>query len=106
MTRSKDKAASKPDRANPISRSSGKGGERGPAREISQVERDGVPSTDTDARTPLGVGESFGRRGENIGKQEGKEPGRRDAGTTGQAKRPAGESTGRDATTINPHDEP
>lgn len=34
-----------------------------PRREISQTEREGVPSTDTTGATPLGVGTSSGRQG-------------------------------------------
>jgi hypothetical protein len=34
-----------------------------PRREISKIERRGVPSTDVTAATPLGVGRTFGRRG-------------------------------------------
>jgi hypothetical protein len=41
------------------------------------------------------------RQGEEIIGEEGKEPGRKDAGTTG-AGRPAGGSNARDSTAINP----
>jgi hypothetical protein len=87
---------------NPISRSSNVEHEAGPGREISEEERDGVPATDMEASSPLGVGESSSRRGEEIG--AGAESGRRDAGTTGQAQRPAGTSTERDSTTIDPQE--
>jgi len=40
-------------------------------------------------------------KGEEKVKEEGKDPGRREAGSTGQAKRPTGKSTGRDSTGIN-----
>ncbi len=43
------------------------------------------------------------RQGEDIKAKDGKEPGREDAGKTG-ADRPAGTSTARDSTTINPDD--
>lgn len=43
------------------------------------------------------------RKGEEIKDEEGKEPGRYDAGTTG-ADRPAGTSDARDSTAINPDD--
>ena len=43
------------------------------------------------------------RQGEEIKEEEGKEPGRTDAGTTG-ADRPAGWSDARDSTAINPDD--
>jgi hypothetical protein len=103
MTKAKERPSGKPDRPNPISRSSGgRGGPPGPPREISQAEREGVSPTDTEARSALGVGESYGRRGESIAKHEGKEAGRREVGTTGKAKRPAGTSTARDQTTVKP----
>ena len=41
------------------------------------------------------------RQGEEIKGEEGKEPGRDDAGTT-HADRPSGGSTARDSTSINP----
>lgn len=41
------------------------------------------------------------RQGEEIKEEEGKEPGRYDAGTT-HADRPAGTSDARDSTSINP----
>ena len=44
------------------------------------------------------------RRGEDILKEDGKEPGRRDERPTG-AGRPAGSSTGRDSTMVNPEAE-
>jgi hypothetical protein len=44
------------------------------------------------------------RKGEDIIKDEGKEAGRHDKGETG-AGRPAGGSTARDSTRINPDDE-
>lgn len=43
------------------------------------------------------------RKGEEIVKKEGKEPGRKDTGTTG-AGRPAGTSKGRDSSTVAPTD--
>ena len=43
------------------------------------------------------------RRGEEILSDEGKEPGRRDTGTTG-AGRPTGKSDARDSTSVNPED--
>ncbi len=103
MTKAKDRPAGKPDRANPISRSSGgKGGPPGPPREISQIERDGVSPTDTEARTALGVGESYGRRGENIAKHNGNAGARQEVTTTGKAKRPAGKAN-TDKHPTNPH---
>ena len=38
-------------------------------------------------------------------KTEGKEPGRKDTGTTGEAERPAGKTTGKASTGINPDKE-
>ena len=38
----------------------------GPGREISDEEREGVSSTDMDATSALGVGESMSRRGEDV----------------------------------------
>ncbi|HET9529072.1 MAG TPA: hypothetical protein VFQ92_01880 [Blastocatellia bacterium] len=43
------------------------------------------------------------RKGEEILEDEGKEPGRQDKGETGKG-RPAGGSTARDSTKINPED--
>ena len=43
------------------------------------------------------------RKGEQIVQEEGKEPGRHDKGESG-AGRPAGGSTARDSTRINPQD--
>lgn len=42
--------------------------EPGPGRDSSPEERDGVPDTDTQARTPLKVGESINMRGEEVGR--------------------------------------
>lgn len=63
----------------------------------------GSDVTPDDAGTPPpGVGESTTRRGEDVIKQEGKEAGRQDTGTTDSpARRPTGESGGRDATAID-----
>jgi hypothetical protein len=55
---------------------------------------------------PEGVGESTTRRGEDIIKEEGKEPGRIDTGTDDSpAQRPTGESTPRDRTSVKPDEE-
>lgn len=43
------------------------------------------------------------RKGEDVKERDGQEPGREDTGTTG-ADRPAGTSTARDSTGINPDD--
>jgi hypothetical protein len=75
----------------------------GPGREISDEEREGVGPTDTEATSPLGVGESINRRGEDVVKQEG-EPGREHAGEKGAADRPAGVSDTRSSTGIDDQD--
>jgi hypothetical protein len=90
---------------NPISRSSGDNvPPPGPPREPSRAEAEGVPSTDTEARSPLGVGRSTGRRGEEVVRTAGKEAGRHEAGTSGKAERPVGKSSRRDATAVNRHE--
>ena len=73
----------------------------GPGREISDVEREGVGPTDTEATSALGVGESLSRRGEDVDKQEDEE-GRDDAGTKGASDRPVGTSDERDETSVDP----
>ena len=75
----------------------------GPGREISDEEREGVPATDTEAESPLGVGVSMTRRGEDVEKQED-EPGRDDTGTKGPSDRPAGVSDTRGSTGVDPQD--
>jgi hypothetical protein len=66
-------------------------GPQWPGREPSAAELHGVPSTDTEARTPLGVGTSTTRRAEKIARREG-EAGRRTKGLRGRSGRPAGTS--------------
>jgi hypothetical protein len=46
--------------------------------------------------SPLGVGESITRRGEDVAENEGKEPGRNEGGTEHEAGRPTGGSDSRD----------
>ena len=75
----------------------------GPGREISDEERDGVPATDTEAESPLGVGVSMTRKGEDVHKQEDEE-GRDDTGTKGPTDRPTGVSDTRASTSVDPHD--
>ena len=75
----------------------------GPGREISDEERDGVPPTDTEAQSPLGVGVSMTRRGEDVDKQED-EPGREDTGTKGPSDRPTGVSDERASTAVDPNE--
>jgi hypothetical protein len=74
----------------------------GPGREISE-EREGVGPTDTEATTPLGVGESINRRGEDVARQEDEE-GREDLGTQGASDRPVGVSDERASTSVDPED--
>ena len=77
--------------------------EPGPGREISDEEREGVSPTDTEAESPLGVGVSMTRRGEDVAKQED-EPGREDTGTKGPSDRPAGVSGDRASTSVDDQD--
>jgi hypothetical protein len=58
----------------------------------------------TGEMAPDDVGESVGRRGENASQGTGKEPGRQDAGPQGDTGRPAGTSTARDGTGVDPQD--
>lgn len=60
-------------------------------------------ATDTSATTPLGVGSSMTRRGEDVVSEDG-EQGRHTTGTQGRSQRPVGESTSRDSTGIDPQE--
>lgn len=73
------------------------------AGEVSHGASGGGTATATDATATSahGVGESVGRRGEDVKKEEGSEPGRQDLGTKGQTDRPYGTSDARDSTSIN-----
>ena len=53
-------------------------------------------------QAPQGVGESTTRHGEDVVKEEGKEPGRYDTGKKGESQRPTGKSTPRDQPGITP----
>jgi hypothetical protein len=66
-------------------------GPQWPGRVPSEAELNGVSPTDTQARTPLGVGTSTSRRGERIAVTE-PERGRRAKGTRGRSGRPYGTS--------------
>lgn len=57
-----------------------------------------------DSNPPKDVGESQTRSGEEISDDEGKEPGRKDAGSKGAAERPVGTSTARDFTGVDPQE--
>jgi hypothetical protein len=73
----------------------------GPGRVISDEERESVPPTDSEATSPLGVGESINRGGEDVAREEDEE-GREHAGTRGPTDRPAGVSDERAATSVDP----
>lgn len=60
--------------------------------------------TDMEPGTQHGVGESTTRRGEDVIKEEGSEPGRRPNQGTKGADRPYGGSTARGATGVDPQD--
>jgi hypothetical protein len=77
--------------------------EPGPGRVISDEEREGVGPTDTEAESPLGVGVSMTRKGEDVHKQEDEE-GRDDTGTKGPTDRPTGVSDTRASTSVDPQD--
>lgn len=86
------KDSDEPIQRDPISRSSG-----GAVPQESPQDEEGTT-------TPDNVGESVSRRGEEIGDADGKEAGRKDLGTEGEAQRPAGTSDSRDATSVDPDD--
>ena len=80
-------------------------GSKPPLKEPAQPGSDETPADA--AMAPEGVGESTTRRGEDVIKEEGKEAGREDTGTdAGPAARPTGESSPRDATGIEPPEDP
>ena len=76
----------------------------GEAAPESKEEREGVSATDTTAATPLGVGESLTKGGEELAREPGKESGRHDTGEKGPARRPTGTSTAEDVTGVKPQD--
>jgi hypothetical protein len=57
-----------------------------------------------DDSTPGDIDTSVTRKGEDVVKEEGKEPGRHDAGTKGPSQRPVGTSDARNATGVDPQD--
>lgn len=79
-------------------------GAPGPGRESSAAESQGVGPTDTTAASPLGVGTSSSRSGEDMEDHEGKEEGRYDAGTQGPSDRPVGKSTPAASTGVGAQD--
>ena len=56
----------------------------------------------TPASPPEPVHQPGTGKGEEKLKDEGKNPGRQETGTTGEANRPAGTSTAKDSTGVNP----
>lgn len=80
----------------------GKHGQTASPANESPVEPDEVTHEVPDS--PLGVGESMSRRGEDVAEYEGKEPGRVDAGVEDEAARPTGTSDARDTTGVDPQD--
>ncbi|MDQ6726300.1 MAG: hypothetical protein M3066_09095 [Actinomycetota bacterium] len=60
-------------------------------------------ATSTDASTPLGVGTSTTRRGEDVVGDDGEQD-RHATGTQGRTQRPVGESTPRESTGIDPQE--
>jgi hypothetical protein len=88
---------------NPISRSSNVDHTPGERRKISREERHGVSSTDLEPVPALGVGESTSRRAEDIARRAA-EPGRWYQGRKGRSRRPAGTSTPRDASAVDPQE--
>jgi hypothetical protein len=62
--------------------------DQGPGREVSDIERHGVPSTDVNASSPLGVGVSTTTRAEEIAHK--KESAHRRAGIHRRTGRPFG----------------
>ncbi|MCW2876522.1 MAG: hypothetical protein JWQ95_622 [Sphaerisporangium sp.] len=77
-------------------------GDRRPPRVVTEVERHGVASTDTDARSPLGVGTSTSARAEKIAQRE-EEAGRKKGGVEGPSERPYGTSTSEHGTGVGQH---
>ncbi|MCA1569676.1 MAG: hypothetical protein LC798_05005 [Chloroflexi bacterium] len=66
-------------------------------------DRQGNSDTDMNPDGPFGTGDSENRSAEDVAREES-EPGRHDTGIQGQAGRPTGESTLRDATSIDPEE--
>jgi hypothetical protein len=101
-----DRGSSDEERAAGVARAMGS---EEPVKEPQQP-GDGPPPAGGDTLTdddqaPDDVGKSVGRRGEDQVNREGKEPGREEHGTEPNTGRPAGGSTPRDQTSINPHDD-
>ena len=71
--------------------------EPGPGRESSPEEREGVPDTDTTARTPLGVGESINESAEDLARKHASEE-----GTKGASGRPYAKETAQEREGVDP----
>jgi hypothetical protein len=71
--------------------------EQGAASGKATSDKDELAPSDA---PPEGVGESMGRRGEDLGDKEGKEAGRHNEGMKGSSNRPEGSSDERDRTGI------
>jgi hypothetical protein len=76
-------------------------GPQWPGRRPSGTEREGVPSTDTEAGTPLGVGVSESKGAEEIAREKGADR-RRTAGVRGRSGRPFGSATPEETTGVDP----
>ncbi|MEV5703914.1 hypothetical protein [Actinoallomurus sp. NPDC052274] len=68
-----------------------------PGRVPSEEEKEGVPSTDMDARSPLGVGTSESARAEEMASGRNAEPAE-------GADRPVGEATAEQSTGVGAHE--
>ena len=80
-------------------------GSEPPLKEPAQPGADETP--EDAAHAPADVGVSTTRRGEDVIKEEGTEPGREHTGTDDSpAGRPAGESSARDATAVKTPEHP
>jgi hypothetical protein len=81
-------------------------GSEEPLREPNEPGSDRPDEQDPENdRPPAGVGESVGRRGEDVADREGTEPGRQTTSESDDAGRPHGESSPRDRTGIHPHED-
>ncbi|WP_326822303.1 hypothetical protein [Streptosporangium sp. NBC_01756] len=76
-------------------------GDKGPGREVSEEEEEGVPATDMEAESPHGVGVSSTRRAEETARKE-EEEGRRTTGVDEKTGRPYGTSTPESSTGVDP----
>jgi len=76
-------------------------GQQWPGRVPSKAELRGVPATDTEARTPLGVGVSTSRRAEKTARREGAGRGH---GLRGRSGRPHGTSEPEHDTGVAPQE--